>query len=274
MNSEPHKTPSQDSVEMPEPTVWPMVLATGIALMAMGVATNLTLTAVGLVVFVFGLGGWIANALPGRGHTHESLVEPAQRAQPVQQAAPGTVEQLQPGKVGYRFQLPLQMHPISAGIRGGIAGGFVMMAPALLYGVLSGHGIWFPVNLLVGMVFPDADSVDLARLEQFHPYALIFGIAIHAILSVGIGLIYGVLTPTLPGPGGPLLWGGVITPMAWSIASYAFIGIINPLMQEYVEWPWFIVSQIVFGLTATAVILRSQKVSLPPVGPGAAERQA
>jgi hypothetical protein len=140
--------------------------------------------------------------------------------------------------------------------------------------VLSGHGPFFAVNLLVGMVIPGVESVDLARLEQFHWHALIFGIAIHAILSLGIGLIYGVLTPTLPGPGGPLLWGGIITPMAWSMASYAFIGIINPLMQEYVNWPWFIVSQIVFGLTATAVILRSQKVPVPPVGPGSAEHHA
>ena len=41
------------------------------------------------------------------------------------------VQQLKPGVVGYRFQLPEKVHPISAGIKGGIVGGLLMPIPAL-----------------------------------------------------------------------------------------------------------------------------------------------
>lgn len=48
-----------DWVEMPRPTVAPLVLSLGITLAAVGVATNLAFLAVGLVLFVVALGMWI-----------------------------------------------------------------------------------------------------------------------------------------------------------------------------------------------------------------------
>ena len=53
---------------MPRPTVAPLVLAVGIVLLAMGVATSLAFVLVGGIVFVVGLGMWIDQLLPGRGH--------------------------------------------------------------------------------------------------------------------------------------------------------------------------------------------------------------
>ena len=73
---------------------------------------------------------------------------------------------------GYRLRLPAKVHPISAGIKGGIVGGLVMPLPALVYGLLSGHGIWWPVNLLAGMVLPGVGDMSDAELEQFHPALL------------------------------------------------------------------------------------------------------
>ena len=72
-----------------------------------------------------------------------------------------------PGMAGYRFQLPEKVHPISAGVKGGIVGGLVMPIPALAYGLLSGHGLWFPINLLAGMVVPGISGETEAQLEQF-----------------------------------------------------------------------------------------------------------
>ena len=151
---------------MPRPTAWPIVLALGITLLGAGLATSLALSVVGAVLFVFGLGGWIGQLLPGRGHLHEPLVEPALRPRPVAEK-PGTVDQLRPGMPGYRFQLPEKVHPISAGVKGGIVGGLVMPIPALAYGLLSGHGLWFPINLLAGMVVPGISGETEAQLEQF-----------------------------------------------------------------------------------------------------------
>ncbi len=46
------------------------------------------------------------------------------------------------------------------------------------------------------------------------------------------------------------------------------MGIVNPLLQERVDWPWFIASQFVFGLAAAIVVVRSEKVYIPPAGRG------
>jgi hypothetical protein len=262
--------PEPDSVEMPTPTVWPIVMALGVTLLAAGVATNPALSAVGAVLFVIGLGGWVGQLMPGQGHAHEPFADPADRARPVA-AKPGTVDQLGPGMAGYRLRIPEKMHPYSTGIKGGFFGGLVMPIPALAYGVQSGHGPWFPINLLAGMVLPGIDAMTVQELEQFSMTATIVAVAIHAVISLGIGLLYGVLLPTLPSfPGSPLLFGGLIMPLLWTAASYAFMGVINPALRQHVDWPWFILSQVVYGVVASIVISLSQKVPVPEGGTGVA----
>ena len=258
----------RESVEMPRATAWPIVLALGITLLGAGLATSLALSVVGAVLFVFGLGGWIGDLLPGRGHRHEPLVELALRPQPVVEK-PGTVDQLRPGMAGHRFRLPERIHPISAGVKGGIVGGLVMPIPALAYGLVSGHGLWFPVNLLAGMVVPGISGATEAQLEQFYWGALILAVVIHATFSVSFGLLFGVVSPTLPPiPGGPVIAGGVLMPLLWTGLCHGFMGIINPLLQEHVNWPWFIASQVVYGLAMSVVVIRTEKVPAAPVGGG------
>src|SRR5262245_58610401 len=149
---------SSESIDMPRPTAAPLVLAVGISLAAMGLATSLAFLFVGIVVFVAGLGMWISQLLPGRGHWREPRVEPSQRPQPVTPAV-GEGKRLRIGTPGYRLRLPVTVHPISAGVKGGLVGGLVMPLPALMYGLLSGHGIWWPVNLLAGMVIPGVGNM-------------------------------------------------------------------------------------------------------------------
>jgi hypothetical protein len=244
------------SVEMPVATAWPLVMSVGVVLVAAGIVTSLAFSAVGAVLFLIGLGGWVREMLPGRGHAHEPLAELTKRARPVQ-SRPGTVEQMQAGLPGYRFQLPVKIHPISAGVKGGIVGGLVMPIPALLYGFVSGHGPWFPINLLAGMVLPGIEGATVEELEKFSFAALAFGIVFHAIISVGMGLLYGVLLPTLPAnAGGPLVWGGFLMPVLWTGVSYGVAEAINPKLRGLVAWPWFILSQIVYGLVVGIVVTR------------------
>src|SRR5260370_23010356 len=225
MASNPEAVPQSDaaagpnSVEMPRPTVAPLVLSLGVALLAAGTVLGLSFMVVGALVLVAGLGIWILALLPGRGHFHEPRVEPARRPMPVTTEW-GEVEQLRPGMPGYRARLPEAVHPISAGVRGGIIGGLVMPVPALLWGLFSGQGFWAPVNLLAGMGLPGPGHMDPAELGSFHPSLLLAAVVIHVALSVVIGLIYGVLLPTLPSVPRPIAWGGLLMPILWTGASY------------------------------------------------------
>ena len=143
-----------------------------------------------------------------------------------------------------------------------------MPLPALLYGLLSGHGLWYPVNLLAGMLLPGVGKMDPAELGRFHFSLLLVAVVIHAVLSVVIGLIYGVLLPTLPSVPRPIAWGGLLMPILWTGASYVAMHVVNPTLPEKVSWPWFIVSQFVFGAVAAFVVDRSEKIPVPPAGHG------
>ena len=225
---QPEAPAAPDSVEMPRPTAAPLVLALGITLLAAGVALGTGFLVVGAVVVVAGLGIWIVQLLPGRGHVHESLVEAA-RPQPVM-AVPGGVEHLRPGMPGYRLRLPQDVHPVSAGLKGGLAGGAVMPVPALLWGLISGHGLWYPVNILAGIVLPAVGKMTVPELEQFNASLLMVALVIHVVMSVVIGLIFGVLLPTLPAVPRPIAWGGLLMPIVWTGASYAAMQVVNPAL--------------------------------------------
>jgi hypothetical protein len=260
MTSEPYTTPDPagpagaESIEAPRPTIAPFVLVAGLSLAAAGAAFGTAFfLAAGAVIFLVGLVGWIVQLLPGRGHVHVEATEPLPR--PVA-AAPGTVEQLAPGRPGYRIQLPTRIHPISSGVWGGVVGGVLMVIPALAYGLLSAHhSVWYPVNLLAGMVLRVGDM----NLDEFHASLLIAGIVIHVAMSLAIGLMLGVLLPTLPPVPRPLEWGGLLMPLLWSAVTFVLMGFVNPLLGRHVEWPWFIASQFVFGVGAAAVTARASK---------------
>jgi hypothetical protein len=46
------------------------------------------------------------------------------------------------------------------------------------------------------------------------------------------------------------------------------MGIIDPLLEKFVSWPWFIASQVVYGLAMSVVVVNSEKVPAAPVGSG------
>jgi hypothetical protein len=273
MASETQATPQPEgpaapaSVELPRPTAAPLVLALGLTLLAAGVGLGPAFLVPGAALVVAALSTWIAELLPGRGHVHEPLAEPARRARPITGVA-GGVGQLRPGMPGYRLRLPQEIHPTSAGLKGGLVGGAVMPVPALLWGLLSGHGPWYPINLLAGMVLPGVGRMSVPELEQFHASLLVLALIIHVAMSAVLGLIYGVLLPTLPAVPRPIAWGGLLMPILWTGASYVALRVVSPLLLGEVSWPWFLVSQLVYGITMPAVVLGAKR--LHPVLAGVA----
>ncbi len=255
------ETPCEGAIEMPRPTAWPLVLALGVTLLAAGVATNLALSAAGLVLALVAVGGWIGQLSPHVGTIAEPILPATHRPRPVQES-PAAVESLRVGMPGHRMRIPEKVHPYSAGVKGGALGGIAMAATALAYGVISGRGIWYPINLLAGMLLPSIAERSPQELEQFSATAFLLATFIHIVSSLAVGLFFGVLLPTLPR--GPVLWGGLVSPLLWTGGVYALMRVLNPAMNSLVDWPWFLVSQFAYGLTAGMVIVRSEKVFASP----------
>ena len=247
--------PAEDgAVEMPRPTAWPMVLAVGLSLAMAGIVTNLIMTVLGAMLIGVSLAGWIRQLLPGVGHEHVPWVPAKQRPRPVAVSRIPVVS-LRPGMPGHRARLPEKMHPYSAGATGGLIGGAAMAIVAMTYGVVSQRGIWYPINLLAGMVLPSVAE----NPDHFSAIGLLLATLIHGLTSLSVGLFFGILLPTLPR--WPIFWGGVVGPILWTGAIYSFMGVLNPALSKQVDWTWFVASQFAYGLVMGTIVTRSEKVA-------------
>jgi hypothetical protein len=127
--SEPTISAQEAEIEMPRATIAPLILSLGIAMLAVGTITSPVFLLVGGVIGIAGLSLWIVQLQPGHGYFRERFVPVSQRPSMISRR-PSAVEYLQSGMPGYRLRLPMEIHPISAGFRGGIVGGLVMPVPA------------------------------------------------------------------------------------------------------------------------------------------------
>jgi hypothetical protein len=143
-----------------------------------------------------------------------------------------------------------------------------MAVVALAYGVIVQRSLWYPINLLSAVAMPGMARATVAELRAFDLSALAIGVIVHAAVSVLVGLLYAVILPMLPGR--HLLWGGVITPLLWTGLVWALLGVVNPTLGAHVDWPWFIVSQIAFGLAAGFVVARAHPLPTMQTWPLAA----
>jgi hypothetical protein len=239
-------------LELPAPTAAPVVLAFGVTLLSAGLATHAIVSGLGAVVAAAGGVGWFKQLFPRPAHVR---VAPGDEV-----FAPRTsrreVEHAHVGAGLVRANLPIELYPVSAGVSGGLAGGVAMALLAMLYGVTSGHGIWYPINLLAAGFFP---SASIADAEAFHARAFGIALVIHAIASLLVGVLYGAMLPMLPRH--PILLGGLIAPVLWSGLLHASLGLINPVLAAHIDWGWFVLSQVGFGAVAGLVVSRRQRIA-------------
>jgi hypothetical protein len=243
-----------DTVELPAPTAWPIVLAFGVMLVAAGMVTNAAVSVLGAILAVCGYIGWFRDVLP-----HEKMESvPVADIPPRVSTSRRQVERVEfMHRDLHRARLPLEIYPVSAGVKGGLAGGVAMAVLAMLYGILSGHGIWYPINLLSVGFFPAIRTT--AQIAAFNGTSLIIASMIHLVTSLLVGLLYGVALPMFPRH--PILFGGVIAPILWSGLLHSVLDVINPVMNERIDWPWFVISQIAFGIVAGIVVSRHERIS-------------
>ena len=246
---------SSDGIELPAPTPWPMVLALGITLAFAGLVTHAAVSVVGIALALIAAVGWWREVLPEQ-RVERIAVPPVDlRAQAVVPARPA-VQRASIGQGRHRARVPVEIQPYSAGIKGGLVGGIAMAVPALAYGLIAQRSLWYPINLLAAMALPAMARASLAELRAFSLTALVLGVVVHGVVSALVGLLYAVILPMLPRR--HMLWGGLIAPLLWTGLLWAVLGVVNPTLATRVDWPWFVISQIAFGLAAGVVVARAQ----------------
>jgi hypothetical protein len=254
------------TIEQPAPTVWPMVLAFGVTLMFAGLVTHMLVSVLGAILMVTAGIGWWRQVLPEPHVEYVSVPSPPEEGA----AWPATrsISRLAPGEAGHRVRIPVEVQPISAGIKGGLVGGAAMASVALAYGVLMQRSLWYPVNLLAAVAMPEMAHAGPAELRAFDLTALIIGIVAHGAISILAGLLYAVILPMLARR--HMLWGGLVAPLLWTGGLWTVLGIVNPVLNARVDWVWFIVSQIVYGLAAGYVVWRAVPIATLQTWPLAA----
>src|SRR5262249_14855962 len=155
-----------ESFELPAPTVWPMVVALGVTLGFTGLVTHLAVSVVGVVLAIIGGVGWWRNVLPAERVEHVP-VSPAQSVQAWMTAAPRSVERLAFADDWHRVRVPVEVQPLSAGIRGGLLGACAMAVCAAIYGIVVQGSVWYPLNLLAAIAVPRMAEADVATLRAF-----------------------------------------------------------------------------------------------------------
>jgi hypothetical protein len=152
----------------------------------------------------------------------------------------------------HRQVLPYETYTMLAGVKGGIAGGIAMVVPATLYGLIRYHSLWYSMNLLAAGGFVSWANASNAFLSAFHPEGLLAALAIHIVTSLLVGLLYGAMLPMFPWK--PIFTAGFAAPFLWTGILYSALGVISPILDQRIDWLWFVVSQITFGLVCGFVV--------------------
>jgi|SRR5579884_1654777 len=240
--------------EVPASTAWPLVLAAGFTLICAGLLTSESVSLLGAVLAVAGCVGWFREVLPAE---HEVVV-PVVPDQVVAVTERRVVDRLPIAPDQVRAWLPVRTHPVTAGLKGGLAGGAAMAVLACTYGVLKIGSIWYPINLLAASVYEQSLRLSGSQLNAFHADSFAIALGLHAFISAAVGLLYGAMLPMFARR--PILLGGLIGPVLWSAVLYSILSLLNPMLESHIDWLWFIASQVAFGVVAGLVVVRQPRV--------------
>jgi hypothetical protein len=241
------------TIELPAPTAWPIVAAFGVALLFAGLVTMATVSILGAILTVIGWVGWFCDVLPHE--KHESVPVSAELI-PIVTTRPAVARVDLITHEPHRARLPLEIYPISAGVKGGLAGSVVMAVLAVIYGIVAYHSIWYPINILAAGFFPSLETTE--QISAFHFDAFIIASIVHLITSLLVGLLYGAMLPMFPRR--PILLGGVIGPILWTGLLHSALQLLNPALSDRINWAWFVVTQMGFGIVAGIVVSKQERV--------------
>jgi hypothetical protein len=248
MSSAPQTAnPSRHTVHLPAPTAWPIVLALGTTFLFAGIVMTWAVSLLGVVLIVCAAIGWFHNVVPRERNEDVAVI-----TEIVEIKSSRTQVERLPVADSHRKILPVERYTLGAGVRGGIAGGIAMIVPATLYGLIRYHSIWYAPNLMAAIAIPDWAEKSTAFLASFHLQGLLVATGVHALASVLVGLLYGAILPMFPRR--PILTAGFLAPIFWTGLLYGTLEAVSPGMNQRIDWLWFVISQIAFGLVAGFVV--------------------
>jgi hypothetical protein len=254
MSSPNTQSGAERTVTLPAPTAWPIVLAFGVTLLFAGFITSLSVLILGSILSVAGCVGWFLDVFPEEKHVQV----PIEEGEIVIVSSRTQVARLDIAPELHRALLPLETYPVSAGIKGGLAGSVAMALLACLYGIIKQGSIWYPINLLAATGYMQTMKLTPEALMKFHLDSFLIAVVIHLLTSMLVGLLYGAMLPMIPRH--PIFLGGIVAPVLWSGLLRSMLDLINPLLSQRVDWWWFIASQFGFGIVAGIVVTRQQRV--------------
>src|SRR5271155_4236345 len=242
------------TIEVPAPTAWPFILAFGATLLFAGLVTSMSVSVLGAALALAGCVGWFRAVFP----REQEEVVPVLPEDIRLTTARRTVDRLPVLPDQLRAWLPVRTYPISAGVKGGLAGSIAMAILACAYGVLKAGSIWYPINLLAAVAYRESLRLVPSQLNSFHADAFAIAFVLHGLVSIFVGMLYGAMLPMFPRR--PILLGGFIAPALWSGLLYTTLGLLNPLLASHIDWFWFVASQVAFGIVAGLVVVRQQRI--------------
>jgi hypothetical protein len=231
-----------------------MVLAGGITLLGAGYLMHPMLAIVGVAAMLLGCVGWFHDVLPAE----RTEVVPAPEPLPVP-TSPRGVLALRVGTDAHRMRVPLEVYHYSVGLKAGLAGAAAMAIVGCTFGLLTHASIWYPINLLGAAGSATLTGAGTAELVRFSSGGLILASVAHLSLSILVGILYAALLPIFSRR--PILTASVFTPVLMSGITWALLRAVNPLLNERIEWIWFIASQVAFGVFAGWVVSRTEPIA-------------
>lgn len=244
-----------DAIEMPSVTAWPLVLAFGFTLLFAGLLTSASVSLLGALLAAAGCVGWFCEVLP---REHEVAV-PVVAGDVQITTSRRIVDRIPIAEDQERAWLPVETYPVSAGVKGGLAGSVAMAVVACAYGVIKIGSIWYPINLLAAVFHSQSlKLVTGQQLNSFHADSFAIAVFLHLLVSTLVGLLYGAMLPMFPRR--PIVLGGLIAPVLWSGLLYTILGLLNPLLESHIDWVWFMASQAAFGIVAGNVVVRQTRM--------------
>ncbi len=243
-------------IHMPSPTAWPMVLALGVALLVTGMVTSAAVSLLGLLLILMSSIGWFRAVLPVEAHEYvEAEPDPIQAS-----SFRKAIEHLPIGPM-HRKIIPVERFQFTTGLRGGIAGGIAMIVPATAFSLIKYHSLWYAMNLMAAGGFISWAGQSDQFLAQFHMQGFLAALAIHTVSSLLVGLLYGAMLPMFPR--WPILTAGFVAPLLWTGLLSSVLGVVSPILNQRIDWWWFVPSQIAYGLVAGYVVNLHTKVRTP-----------